>query len=63
MGLAGIFLEMRGLIWAAIGVLVVGFLLRFLPAHRWGPAEEPPATSDGGASEDEPPGPEDVGSS
>lgn len=29
MGLAGIFLDQRYLIWGAIGILVVGFALRF----------------------------------
>ena len=35
LGLAGMFMDQRAMIWGAIGVLVVGFLLRFLP-HREG---------------------------
>lgn len=31
LGLAGIFLDVKALVWAAIGVLVVGFFLRFMP--------------------------------
>jgi hypothetical protein len=40
LGLAGIFLDIRGLIWAAIVVLVVGFLVRFLP-HASGDGQDP----------------------
>jgi len=31
LGLAGMFLDQKWLVWAAIVVLVVGFFLRFLP--------------------------------
>ena len=31
LGIAGMIAEMRWMIWIALGVLMVGFLLRFLP--------------------------------
>jgi membrane protein implicated in regulation of membrane protease activity len=31
LGLAGIFLDLPLLVWAAIAVLVIGFLMRFVP--------------------------------
>lgn len=33
LGIAGMIAEMRWMIWIALGVLMVGFLLRFLPGE------------------------------
>ncbi len=52
LGLAGMFLEIRELIWAAIVVLVVGFLLRFFQVSGSGSAADARAEDDGGRSED-----------
>lgn len=49
LGLAGIVLDITALVWAAIAVLVVGFLLRFFPVfgsrsdHDAGPEDDNPS--------------------
>lgn len=40
LGLTGIFLDVRPLVWLAIAVLAAGFALRFLPNSRKADSEE-----------------------
>jgi hypothetical protein len=54
LGLAGIFLDIKALVWAAIAVLVAGFLLRFFPASDPEPEDDARPDDDARPEDDDP---------